>query len=120
MNKKIFGVVTLVGVLILLGAGCAKNTEAPATGGISKLLSGQLTDENKCVELMAHVLVAYQYTQKLDMAAVEVISQKVDSLKKQYGWSDDEVTKNCGVFSQQKGFMDLVGKRMLELMPKVK
>lgn len=113
-------VIILVGVLILLGAGCAKSTETPAAGGVSKLFGGQLTDEKKCVELMAHTLVAYQYTQKLDMAAVEVLSQKVEGLKKQYGWSDDEITKNCGVFSQQKDFMDLVGKRMLELMPKIK
>ena len=111
MNQKtkIFttGLVLIFGAVLFLGAGC---TLKPS------IFTGQLTTEDKCVELMAHGLMAYQYGQ--DMAALEAWQQKIDNLKNQYGWSDEDITNNCQKFSQQTDFMARVGKRMQELTGK--
>ena len=103
------GLVLVFGAVLLLGAGCAPQ---------ASILTGQLTNEDKCVELMAYSLTGFQYGQNQDMGALETLQQKVDNLKKQYGWSDEDITNNCQKFSQQTGFMDRVGKRMQELIKK--
>lgn len=120
-KNKIFttGFVLILGAVLLLGAGCAKKTGAPTAGGIGGLF-GRLTDEDKCVELMANSLVGFQYGQNRNMAALQVLQQKVDNLKKQYGWSDEDITNSCKKFADQKDFMDHLGKRMQELLSETK
>lgn len=110
---KIKGIIvasfSVLAVLILIGAGCAQQVTN---------LTGQLTDEDKCVELMAHGMLAPSYGQ--NMAALETLQQKVDNLKKQYGWSDEDITNHCQKFSGDKGFMDRLGGRMKELLSEIK
>lgn len=122
MNQKtkIFtiGFVLIFGAVLLLGAGCAKKAGAPAAGGITGLFGGQLTNEDKCVELMAHSLLAPSYGQ--NMTALQVLQQKIDNLKKQYGWSDENIQNYCKPFLTQEGFMERVGKRMQEVLSEIK
>lgn len=106
MNKKIFGAIFLAGVLVLMGAGCTSKEAS---------LTGQLTTEDKCVELLALSLVSPSYGQ--NMAALQ---QRADDLKKQYGWSGDDITNNCKIFADQKDFMERLGKRMQELLSEIK
>lgn len=110
-KNKIFtvGLVLVLGAVLLLGAGC-----------VSKMatLTGQLTDEDKCLELLAHSLLAPSYGQ--NMGALTVLQQKIDNLKKQYGWNDEEITNTCQTFFKQKEFMDRLGKRMKELLSEIK
>lgn len=106
-KTKIFtaGFVAVFGALVFLGAGCGT-------------LMGPLTTEDKCVELMAQSLTGMQSAQGGDMAAAEAWQEKIDNLKKQYGWSDEEITSNCQKFPNQKDFMDRVGERMKKLLGK--
>lgn len=123
MNKKMFSVViVLVGALFFVGAGCVKKADAPAGGGLAGLLGGGLTNEDKCVELLAHSLLAPSYGQ--NMATLLVLQGKIDNLKKQYGWSDEDIAKTCqALYNQnynQKDFMERIGKRMLEVKSGIK
>jgi len=118
MNQKIkiFAVsfVLVLGAVLFLGTGCAEKA-ATLTGQIT----GQLTDEDKCVELMAHSMLAPSYGQ--NMAGLEALQQKVDNLKKQYGWSDEDITNHCQKFQDnQEDFMNRLGKRMKELLSEIK
>jgi len=109
MNQKtkiLTGSLVLIfGVVLFLGAGCGT-------------LTGPLTTEDKCLELMAQSLTGMQSVQGGDMAAAEVWQEKIDNLKKQYGWSDDEITSNCQKFSADESFMNRVGERMKKLLGK--
>lgn len=110
MNQKtkIFtaSLVLILGAVLLSGAGCTSKVAS---------LTGQLTTEDKCVELLALSLASPSYGQ--NMAALQ---QRADDLKKQYGWSGDDITNNCKLFANQKDFMEHLGKRMQELLSEIK
>lgn len=113
-KTKIFttGFVLILGAILLSGAGCVQKA--------ATLTGHQLTNEDKCAELMAQSLTGMQSMQSGDIATATVWQEKIDNLKKQYGWSDEDITNNCKTFSNQKGFMDRVGKRMQELLSEIK
>lgn len=105
------GVALAFSVVALLGAGCASKV-ADLAGG------GQLTDEGKCIELMAHAFLAPSYGQ--DMAALTALQQKLDDLKAKYGWSDDDITRICEPVTKQKDFMERIGSRMKQITAEIK
>lgn len=112
MNSKnkilSIGLIIILGAMMFLITGCAKS------GSILKGLS----TKDKCIELMAHATLAPSYGQ--NMAALETLQQKIDSLKQQYGWSDEDITANCAVFSQDNSFWDQTGKRAIEIKSEIK
>lgn len=114
MNSKIktlaVGLVLILGVLTLLGAGCAKKGGTPKSSGLS-------SNDEKCIEFTAHTTWMAMLAQRQDMAAVQVEQQKLEALKKQYGWGDNyEGLQNiCLAASQRADFADRLGARMKEL-----
>jgi hypothetical protein len=115
MNSKIkisvVGLALVFGAVALLGAGCASKV-ADLAGG------GQLTDEGKCIEFMAHGLLAPSFMQ--DMAKLTILQQKLDGLKAKYNWSDDDISKICEPVVEQEGFMERVAPRMKQVMEEIK
>lgn len=127
MRKKIFGIAfVLAGVLVLAGAGCANNADkkepvAPAVvpvveSDVSKPTGQAIKDEEKCIEATAYVFWLYQLAEQKDEAAVDALTLKMDNLKKQYGWADEDYNKICDKFGKQGDFMVRAGKRAEELI----
>jgi len=108
---KVFsvGLVSIFGVVLLSGAGCS----SPVT-----TLTGQLTTEDKCVEVIATGLLAMTYGQ--NMTALGNLQLKLDDLKAQYGWSDEDIETICQPLYEQEGFMNRVGEREGELIIEMK
>ncbi|MDP1709404.1 MAG: hypothetical protein Q8L21_00770 [Candidatus Komeilibacteria bacterium] len=113
-NKIMFGGLILVlSSVILLGAGCSKNSSAP--GAASALSALSATDE-KCIEFVAHTTWMAMLAQRQDMAAGQAVQQKLDNLRKQYGWDNDEGLENiCQAASEKADFSNRLWKRMQEL-----
>lgn len=105
------GVALAFSTVALLGAGCASKV-ADLAGG------GQLTDEGKCIEFMAHGLLVPSFGQ--DMAKLTILQQKLDGLKAKYNWSDDDISKICAPIVQQQDFMERVAPRMKQVMDEIK
>lgn len=130
MNKKIFGTI-LVSAVVLLGVGCAAKTTVPANqlNDPAAVPAGQPTgkvvvptsnfsDMDKCIELMAYTMVVPQYG--TNVAALTAVQQKVDNMKQQFGWSDEQIQTICGKVVQQPDFMPRVTKRMQAVILEIK
>jgi hypothetical protein len=111
LTKFTIGLSSALGVIVLLGAGC---TNKVAT------LTGQATNETKCIELTALSMLSSSYGLNQNMAGLEKLQQKVDDLKKEYNWSGDDYLNHCKQYANQKSIMDRVGKRMQELIVEIK
>lgn len=109
--------VLILGALTLLGAGCAKKSGSPGAESNAPKSSGLSSNDEKCIEFTAHTTWMAMLAQRQDMAAVQVEQQKLEDLKKQYGWGDNyEGLQNiCLAASQRADFADRLGARMKEL-----
>lgn len=120
MNSKIktsaVGLVLILGALTLLGAGCAKKVSSPAAESSESKSTSWTSNDEKCVEFMAHTTWMALLMQRQDMAAGHAVQQKLENLKKQYGWDKDEGLENiCQTASEKADFSDRLWKRMQEL-----
>lgn len=134
MNKKIFGVVFLAGILILVGAGCSRKAvvqdtaapTAPAPGAEEEAkkpeseqptakTTGKIIDA-QCIDVMAHKFWATILMQvRHDMPAFADMTSQAENLQKQYGISDDDFENICNAKVGGMEFMDQLEKRMKEL-----
>lgn len=125
MNQKtkilVSGLILVFGATVFLGAGCVKKASSPGaeSSGTKESASEpsafSSTDE-KCIEFVAHTTWMAMLAQRQDMAAGQAVQQKLENLKKQYGWDKDEGLENiCQTASEKADFSDRLWKRMQEL-----
>lgn len=125
MPKKICGAVfLLVGVLVLMGAGCSpqnlnsNNTNVGTGKEIQKpeqpivKPTGKITDE-QCLDVLAHQLWAVRLIEaKKDVTASAEAVKQANALQQQYGISDDDLETVCNAKIGEVDFLDKVEKRM--------
>lgn len=122
-TKKLIGVLVAMSTLVLL-AGCG--SAQPGTTTDDTVISGttetttvetstNLSNNQKCIELMAYSLKWASYQAKGDTNGFMQRVKKVDTLVKQYGLTGSDYSDLCKWFVLEPNFMQKVQKRVSEL-----